>query len=199
MSYSVLALLGSLRTGSLNRTLLETSIALAPSGLRITEFTRLGELPFYDPDIDGPEKPEPVQAFFDALRAADALLIVSPEYNYSVPAVLKNAIDWASRGGADAPMKRKPVAIQGGSNGSVGSTRMQYHLRQILVALDDFVLAQPEVAIPRLHERIADGRITDEATRALIAKQLVAFEAWIGRTGQRAENGERRTEPSTRG
>ncbi len=181
MSYSVLALVGSLRRGSINRTLLETSIELAPPGLRITEFARLGDLPHYNPDIDGPEKPEPVQALFDAMRAADALLIVSPEYNYSVPGVLKNAIDWASRGGADAPMKRKPVAIQGGSNGSVATTRMQYHLRQILVALDDYVLAQPEVAIPRLHERIVDGRITDETTRALIAKQMVAFEGWIAK------------------
>jgi chromate reductase len=174
-------MVGSLRKGSINRILFNAAVELAPAGLLITEFARLGELPLYNADLDGEVKPEPVRALLDALGAADALLVVSPEYNYSIPGVLKNALDWASRGGVASPLRGKPVAIMGGNAGFMGTTRMQYHLRQSLVFTDNPVLVQPEVAIPKLPERIADGRLSDEGTRALVARQLVAFERWIGR------------------
>lgn len=181
MAYKVLALVGSLRKASINRVLFNAAVELAPPALTITEFARLGELPLYNADLDGETKPEPVAALLKAMAAADAYLFVSPEYNYSVPGVLKNAIDWASRGGPKSPMRGKPAAIMGGSIGFISGTRMQYHLRQVLLFTDNAVLPQPEVAIPKLPDRITDGRLSDETTRQLVETQLVAFEKWIGR------------------
>jgi chromate reductase len=179
--FTVLALLGSLRKDSTNRVLFNAAVEIAPPSLRITEFTGLAAIPLYNQDLDGDAKPEPVRLLLGAIRSADALLFVSPEYNYSIPGLLKNALDWASRGGATAPLRGKPAAIMGGSFGSFGASRMQYHLRQSLVFTDNPVLVQPEVAIPRLHERIVGGRLSDESTRELVRKQLVAFDAWIRR------------------
>lgn len=181
MPYKVLAFVGSLRKASINRVLFNAAMELTPPGLAITEFTRLGELTHYNADLDGETKPEPETSLLDAMRAADAFLFVSPEYNYSVPGVLKNAIDWGSRGGPKSPMRGKPAAIMGGSPGFIGTTRMQYHLRQILLFTDSPVLTQPEVAVPKLPERITDGRLTDETTRELVKKQLGAFETWIAK------------------
>ena len=181
MAYKVLAMVGSLRKGSINRVLFNAAVELAPPSLAITEFPRLGELPLYNADLDGETKPEPVATFLEAVRVADAYLFVSPEYNYSVPGVLKNAIDWASRGGPKSPMRGKPAAIMGGSIGFIGTTRMQYHLRQILLFTDNAVLPQPEVAVPKLPDRITAGRLSDETTRDLVSKQLVAFETWIAK------------------
>jgi chromate reductase len=177
--YEVLAFVGSLRKDSTNRVLFRAAVELAPAGLHITEFARLGEIPPYNADLDGDAKPEPVRALRDAMRAATAFLFVSPEYNYSIPGVLKNALDWASRGGAASPMLRKPAAILGGSTGSIGATRMQYHLRQSLLFTGNPVLVQPEVAVPRLPDRITDGRLSDTSTRDLVSRQMVAFEQWI--------------------
>jgi chromate reductase len=181
LRHNVLALLGSLRKDSTNRVLFNAAVEVAPPSLRITEFTGLAALPSYNQDLDGEDKPEPVRLLLDAIRRADALLFVSPEYNYSIPGLLKNALDWASRGGAKAPLRGKPAAIMGGSTGAFGSSRMQYHLRQSLVFTDNPVLVQPEVAVPRLPERIVGGRLSDESTRELVRKQLVAFDAWIRR------------------
>ena len=116
MPHKVLAFVGSLRKGSINRVLFNAAIELAPPDLAITEFTRLGELALYNADLDGEAKPEPVAALLDAMRQADAFLFVSPEYNYSVPGVLKNAIDWASRGGPKSPPSRT-------SHGHLGKSR----------------------------------------------------------------------------
>jgi chromate reductase len=179
--YNVLALVGSLRKDSANRVLFNAAVEVAPPSLRITEFTGLAAIPLYNQDLDGDAKPEPVRSLLEAIRRVDALLFVSPEYNYSIPGLLKNALDWASRGGANAPLRGKPAAIMGGSSGAFGSSRMQYHLRQSLLFTGNPVLVQPEVAVPRLHERIVGGRLSDESTRELVRKQLVAFDAWIGR------------------
>ena len=179
--YEVLAFVGSLRKDSTNRVLFRAAVELAPPTLRIAEFTRLAEIPMYNADLDGDAKPEPVRTLRDAMRAAAAFLFVSPEYNYSIPGALKNALDWASRGGADSPMLRKPAAILGGSTGSIGTTRMQYHLRQSLLFTGNPVLIQPEVAVPRLPERITNGVLADTSTRDLVSRQMVAFEQWIAK------------------
>jgi chromate reductase len=182
LPYNVLAVIGSLRAKSLHRSLFHAAVELAPAGLVITEYDGVAMLPLYNADHDGDVKPQPVQQLFDAVRGADALLFITPEYNYSIPGALKNVLDWASRGGPHAPMRQKPVAIMGGSPGPIGSMRMQHHLRQSLVFTDNPVLPQPEVGIPQLNQRFDNhGVMTDQSTRDLVAKQLAAFETWIGR------------------
>jgi chromate reductase len=181
VSFNVLALVGSLRATSTHRVLFVAACELAPAGLAVSEFAGLGDLPLYNGDLDVEPRPESVEALAAAMRASQGILLVSPEYNYSIPGVLKNALDWMSRGGPRAPLRGKPVAIMGGSSGISGGMRMQYHLRQSLVFTDNPVLVQPEVILPRIQERIVDGRLADESTRALVAKQMVAFETWIGR------------------
>ncbi len=117
----------------------------------------------------------------DAIAAADGVVIVSPEYNYSMPGGLKNAIDWLSRL-KPQPFAGKPVAIQSASGGALGGARMQYHLRQSMVFLDAHVLNRPEVMIGQAPSKVdAEGRLADEATRKFIADQLVAFAAFITR------------------
>src|SRR5437870_372013 len=142
----VLGFAGSLRAHSLNRALLRAAIELTPEGLGIEAFD-LGPLPLYDSDVEAAGLPEPVQTFRRRIAAADALLLVTPEYNYSVPGVLKNAIDWASRPYGDSAWSGKPAAIMGASVGTIGTARAQYHLRQIMVFLNMFPLNQPEVMI----------------------------------------------------
>jgi chromate reductase len=181
MPHKVLALIGSLRRGSFNRILFNAAVELAPPGMTITEFARLGDLPHYNADHDVDPWPEPVLALDAALHAADGVLFISPEYNYSVPGTLKNAIDWASRARPKSALRGKPTAMMGGATGISGTMRMQYHLRQILVFNDSPTMPQPEVIIPKIQERITDGRLSDEPTRALVAKQLVAFDQWIAR------------------
>jgi chromate reductase len=175
----VLALLGSLRAGSFNRVLFNAAVELAPPGMTISEFRRLADLPHYNADHDVDPWPESVLALDEALRNADGVLFVSPEYNYSVPGSLKNAIDWASRARPKSALRGKPSAIMGGSNGISGTMRMQYHLRQILVFNDSPTMPQPEVILPKIQDRIVDARIADESTRALVAKHLAAFDKWI--------------------
>ena len=181
MPNQVLALVGSLRAASFNRMLFNAAAELAPAGMTVTEFRRLDELPHYNADLDVDPWPEPVLALDSALHAADGVLFVSPEYNYSVPGVLKNAIDWASRARPKSALRGKPSAIMGGGTGIAGTMRMQYHLRQMLVFNDSPTMPQPEVILPKIQDRVVDGRLTDETTRALIAKQLVAFDRWIER------------------
>ncbi len=181
MPHNVLALVGSLRTGSLNRILFKAAVELAPPGMTITEFAQIGELPLYNADHDVDPYPPLVLALDSAIRAADGVLFISPEYNYSVPGVLKNAIDWASRARPKSALRGKPTAMMGGSTGISGTMRMQYHLRQILVFNDSPAMPQPEVILPKVQDRITDGRLSDESTRALVAKHLAAFDQWIAR------------------
>lgn len=181
MPTQVLGLIGSLRAASFNRILFNAAVELAPAGMTITEFRRLDQLPYYNADIDVDPWPEAVLALDAALQRADGVFFFSPEYNYSVPGVLKNAIDWASRARPKSALRGKPCAIMGGGTGIGGTMRMQYHLRQILVFNDSPTMPQPEVFLPRIQERVVDGRLADESTRALIAKQLVAFDRWIER------------------
>jgi chromate reductase len=176
----VLALLGSLRKGSFNRMALNAAIAARPATMTIT-VAEIGDLPLYNDDVREAGYPAPVQRVRDAVRAADAILFVSPEYNYSVPGVLKNAIDWVSRP-PDQPFDGKPCAIMGASTSLLGTGRMQYHLRQMCVFLNMQPLNRPEVMIAQAKDRFdADGQLTDAKTGDLIAQLLVALEAWTRR------------------
>jgi chromate reductase len=178
----VLGLCGSLRRGSYNRALLRAAIALAPDGLAI-ETAEIGDLPHYNADLDrqAAGSPELVVQFKQRIRDADGVLIVSPEYNYSIPGCLKNAIDWVSRQ-PDPPFSGKPVAVMGASTGAFGTVRMQLHLRQVAVYTNMLLMNGPEVLVAKGPEKFNDaGELIDEPTRKSVAAQLVAFKAWIER------------------
>ncbi|MFZ5890760.1 MAG: NADPH-dependent FMN reductase [Myxococcota bacterium] len=170
----LLGISGSLRKGSFNSALLRAAVELAPAGIEF-ETHPIGELPLYDEDVRSLGYPPPVASLRAAIARAEALLFVSPEYNFSVPGVLKNAIDWASRG-ADQPFAGKPVAIMSASGGMLGGARMQYHLRQICVYLDMHPLNKPEVFVARAPEKFdAELRLIDETTKKAIVAQLEAL------------------------
>jgi chromate reductase, NAD(P)H dehydrogenase (quinone) len=175
-------LLGSLRRGSHNAAIARALPALAPEGVSTAPLGSAGDLPLYNADIQAEGFPAAVQQMGEAIARADGVIIVTPEYNYSVPGVLKNAIDWVSRLPAQ-PFASKPVAIQSGSPGMLGGARAQYHLRQSLVFLDARVLNKPEVMIAQIASKVdpATGELTDEATRKVIAGQLQAFAAFVRR------------------
>ena len=173
----VVAMVGSLRKGSYNKLVLRAAIELKPAGMEI-ESADIGMLPLYNDDVREEGYPPAVQAFREQVRTADAILFVTPEYNYSVPGVLKNAIDWASRPPAP-PLDSKPAAIMGASPGRLGTARAQYHLRQIGVFLDLHFINRPEVMIAGA-AKVFDGtgRLTDEGARKLIAEILVNLQDW---------------------
>lgn len=176
----VLAFSGSLRKASFNTSLLREAATLLPEGMRLDLFD-LTPLPFYNGDVEAAGMPEPVREFRARIAEADALLMACPEYNYSVTGALKNAIDWASRGGQDSPFHNKPVAMLG-AGGQSGTMRAQFHLRQILVHSNALVLNKPEVYVMRAREKFSsDGRLTDEAVRDQIRALLVALAAWTRR------------------
>jgi chromate reductase, NAD(P)H dehydrogenase (quinone) len=180
---SVLGFAGSLRKGSYNAALLRAAVELAPPDVRL-ETLDLRGIPLYDGDVEALGLPEAVQRFRERIAAADALLIVTPEYNYSMAGVLKNAIDWASRP-PDQPFRGKPVALAGASMGGFGTARAQYHLRQTCVFLDMVPLNKPEVFISAAHQKVdAEGRLSDEPSRAAIRALLEALAAWTRRVGR---------------
>lgn len=179
-SMKILGIAGSLRKTSYNAGALRAAQQLAPAGSTIDIFD-LSPIPVYNQDLD-PTPPAVITQFKSAIRAADAILICTPEYNYSVPGVLKNAIDWASRPYGDSAWLNKPIALMGASVGMFGTARAQYHLRQSFVFLDAYVLNQPEVMIANASQRFdGDGNLTDEKTKELIKKQLDALVAWAKR------------------
>lgn len=177
---NVLGFSGSLRRDSYNTAALRAAAELLPPGMTLQTFD-LSPIPLYNEDVRAQGFPEPVQAFRDRLAAADAVLIVTPEYNYSMPGVMKNAIDWASRP-PNQPFDGKPVAMMGASPSLLGTGRAQYHLRQSLVFLNALPLNRPEVMIGRANTKIDDqGRLTDEDTRKHIGKLLAALDDWTRR------------------
>ncbi|HEY7218627.1 MAG TPA: NADPH-dependent FMN reductase [Candidatus Binatia bacterium] len=182
MSIRVAGICGSLREGSLNKGLLRVAVELAPSGMEIQVYTRLGDIPPYNDDVFQKSDPEPVADLKKFIGGADALLISTPEYNYGVPGVLKNAIDWASRPAGKSVLNRKPAAIMGCSPGLGGTIRAQHALRQTFVFTDTYVMSQPEIKIPSAAPLFdASGRLADENTRQYVKKFLEAFLLWIGR------------------
>lgn len=173
----VAAFCGSLRKGSYNAAALRAAIELKPDGMEI-DVLAIDQVPLYNEDMRLQGYPPPVAKMRADLAAADAVLFVTPEYNYSVPGVLKNAIDWASRP-PDQPFNGKPVAIMGASPGMVGTARAQYHLRQMMVFLNAFPLNKPEVMISLATSKFDEqGELTDQKTREIIQQQLVALQAW---------------------
>jgi chromate reductase len=176
---TILGISGSLRKASFNSAALRAAKELAPEGVALTIHEGLRDIPPYDDDLRAGEGyPAAVQAFRAAIKAADAVLIATPEYNYSISGVLKNAIDWASRP-PEQPFDGKPIAIIGASGGMLGTARAQYDLRKMFVFLNGHVLNEPEVMIAQAASKFdAEGRLTDETTRGLIAQQLAALRDW---------------------
>jgi len=171
---------GSLREASYNRSLLRAAQELVPKDAKLEIFD-LNGLPLFNQDLEH-QPTEKVKEFKAKIRAADAILIATPEYNYSVPGVLKNAIDCASRPYGDNAFEHKPVAIMGASIGMAGTARAQYHLRQCFVFLTCFALNQPEVMVPFAQDKIdKDGNVTDEKTREKIRELLEHLVAWTRR------------------
>lgn len=178
----VLGIAGSLRQASFNRMALKTACGLAPAGLTIEIYEGLGEIPVYNDDVKVAGIPAPVAELTARIRAADGLYIVSPEYNFSIPGVVKNAIDWLSRVPDGQPFKDKPVAIMGAAVGPLGTARMQYHLRMVLNCLEAHILHRPEIFIGNAAKKFDEqGRLTDEVALGLIRQQLEAFKGWIAR------------------
>ena len=176
----VVALSGSLRKGSYNTAALRAALELAPEGMSI-EIASIADIPFYDADVQAQGFPPSVVALGEKIRRADAVLIGSPEYNYSIPGVLKNAIDWLSRL-PEPPFAGKPVAMIGASPSLLGAARAQYHLRQTFVFLDALPVNKPEVFITMAHQKFDEsGRLTDEPTRGFIVKLLQSLAAWTHR------------------
>jgi len=174
---TILGIAGSLRTASLNRAALRAAQQLVPEGVSLEIFDLDGIPPFNQDDEVHP--PERVVQFKQRIRAADAILMVTPEYNYSIPGVLKNAIDWASRPYGDSAWEGKPVALMGASVGAMGTSRAQYHLRQVFVFLNMYPLNRPEVMITNATRHFdEEGNLTDEDTKAHIQKLLAALVAW---------------------
>jgi len=167
----ILGIAGSLREGSYNRGALRAAQSLAPEGVTIETFDIKG-LPGFSQD-DETNPPAQVVELKQRIRDADAILLVTPEYNYSVPGVLKNAIDWASRPYGDSAWSKKPVAIMGATVGTTGTARAQYHLRQMFVFLNMHPVNQPEVMISQAHKHFDEqGNLTDEVAKKLIRQLL---------------------------
>ena len=177
--FHILGFAGSLRKESYNRSLLRAALEQLPGNVELEIFDLEG-IPPYNQDLDQ-QPPEKVRDFKARIRAADALLIVTPEYNYSIPGVLKNAIDWASRPHGDNSFDDKPVAFMGASMGMIGTARAQYHLRQSSVFLNMHPLNRPEVMVPFAQDRIKDGKVTDQKTRDLIRQLLEGLVLWATR------------------
>ena len=177
MSLRVLGIAGSLRRGSYNRALLKAAAGLLPADT-VIETAEIGALPLYDADLEAAGVPAAVTVLKARVRAADAVLIATPEYNTSVPGVLKNALDWLSRP-PDQVLNGKPAAIMGATPGLFGTVRSQQHLRQIAAALNLLVLAKPDVFIARAAEKFdAEGELTDERSREAVRKLLAALRDW---------------------
>jgi chromate reductase len=177
---SILGFAGSLRKGSYNKSLLRAAIEMVPADAELEIFDLEG-IPPFNQDLEN-QPPAKVKEFKTKIRAADAILIATPEYNYSIPGVLKNAIDSASRPYGDSAFDGKPVAIMGASIGMLGTARAQYHLRQSFVFLNMFPLNQPEVMVSFAQDKIdQNGRVTDQKTREKIKELLEGLIIWTRR------------------
>lgn len=174
----VLGVAGSLRAGSLNRALLRTAAKLAPAGMTIETFD-LADVPLYNGDVEAAGDPPGVSAFKDAIRAANAVLFVTPEYNHGVPGVMKNAIDWASRSARGTSLDGKPVGIIGASPGQTGTARSQSQLRQAFESTNSFCMPKPELLVFRALDKFdTNGDLTDARTAEFLIKYLEALRTW---------------------
>ncbi len=180
MTIKILGLCGSIRVQSFNRKAMAAAGELMPAGMTLAT-EDIAEVPVFNGDVLEKGFPAPVARLRAAVSAADGLLFVTPEYNYSVSGVMKNAIDWISRA-PDQPFNDKPIAIISASQGALGGVRAQYHLRQIMIFLNGQILNRPEVMIGAAAGKFdAQGKLTDEPTRKIIADQMLAFRDWVTR------------------
>lgn len=172
----ILGIAGSLRTASLNRALLDAAAELAPEGVTLT-VAELEGIPLFNADLE----PVPVvEAFKQAIADADAVLIATPEYNYGIPGVLKNALDWASRPAYRSVFAGKPVAVVSASPSIVGGVRAQGHLKLVLLGMASEVFPYPEFLVTGAHHKFDSGRLTDESTREHLEKLLGNLVLWVG-------------------
>ena len=177
----IIAILGSLRKASFNRMLLNAAIELTPADMTI-EIADITKFPLYNQDVENVGVPDAVKKLQEQIRSADGVLFVSPEYNYSMSGVLKNAIDWASRPPKENPFNGKPCAMMSASTGMMGGSRAQYHLRQSCVFVNLIPMNKPEVIVMKAQEKFdADGKIIDEATRKVVATFMQSFKDWTAR------------------
>jgi chromate reductase, NAD(P)H dehydrogenase (quinone) len=182
---NIISICGSLRSGSYNRIVLKALPGLAPAGMSIKEAPSFAEFPLYNADIQSSSGfPAAVRALADAIRSADGVVFCTPEYNFSLPGGLKNAIDWVSRL-QDQPFAGKLIAIQSASPGPLGGGRVQYDLRRAMVFLDALTLNKPEIFIGNCASKIDEktGELKDDITRNFIRQQLEAFAKFIERHG----------------
>jgi chromate reductase len=183
---AVLGVSGSLRKASFNTALLRAAIELAPEGVRI-ETAEIGDVPPYNDDVRAVAFPQPVMRLREQVARADAILVVTPEYNYSLPGVLKNAIDWASRP-PNQPFAGKALGMMGVSGAMSGTMRAQYHLRQVAVFLDMHPINKPEVFV-RNAQTVFDesGRLVDDEARKIVRQYIEALAAWARKLRQGAQ------------
>lgn len=180
MAMKIVGIAGSIRAGSYNRALLRAAAELAPEGLAIEPWDRVREVPLYDGDLDRDgERPEPVEALKRRITEADGVLIASPEYCFSVPGVLKNAIDWVSRPGYKSVLVGKPVGIIGASGSTVGTARGQMHLREVIFSCLALSFPHAGVLVAQAAGKFTDGRLTDETTRTFLADYLRDFAGFV--------------------
>ncbi|WP_261803402.1 NADPH-dependent FMN reductase [Variovorax sp. PAMC26660] len=174
----VVGLCGSLRSASLNGMALRLAGQSMPAAMTL-DVVDWRDIPPFNADVLAHAIPAPVEALRDRIRRADAILIATPEYNFSIPGMLKNMLDWVSRG-TDQPLRHKPVAILSAAPGPVGGARVQYELRKVLLFMDAMVLSKPEVFIAHAASKFGpDGACIDETTRRFVTDQMAAFRHWI--------------------
>lgn len=188
MTLDIVGLCGSLRAGSINRMALNLVGQSMPDGMAM-DVIDLRDIPFFDGDVLAKGPPPAVLALRERIRKADGVVIATPEYNFSIPGVLKNALDWVSRGD-DQPFAHKPVAILSASPGPLGGARVQYDLRKVMLFMNAQVLAKPEVFIGGAVAKFdADGTCTDDLTRKFAADQMHSFQRWIAGVRRMANAG----------
>jgi len=183
---NIISICGSLRKGSYNRMVMTALPKLAPPGMSIEEAPSFADFPLYNADIQNSTGfPAAVTALAEAIRAADGVIFCTPEYNFSIPGGLKNALDWVSRL-QNQPFAGKPIAIQSASPGPLGGARVQYDLRKTMVFLDALTLNKPEIFIGNCATKLDEktGELKDDTTRNFIKQQLEAFAGFIERHGR---------------
>jgi chromate reductase len=177
--FKVLGVCGSLRKASFSMAALRACKDMAPAGMTIS-IAAIGDIPMYNQDVFDAGVPESAKRFYAEIAAADGVLIATPEYNFSMPPVLKNAIDWVSKM-PKQPFDNKPIAVFSASQGPLGGARVQYDVRRVMLFVNAMVLAKPEVFIGGAGGKFdAEGNCTDETTRKFVGDQMKSFEKWIG-------------------
>src|SRR5919112_1730748 len=190
--FKILGLAGSLRRASLHRGLIRAAKELAPEGVTVECYDELDKIPFFNQDVENEGDPAPVRELKEKIREVDAVLIATPEYDYAIPGVLSNALDWALR--SPSPLRHKPVGIVGASPGNTGTARGQMVLRQILLHAPVYTMPEPQMLIPKARQRFdQSGDLTDEETRERMRRFLAALVKWTKRMGQPETTYERST------